>query len=489
MHMVQRALSAVAVVPKLKPGKHRLTAAFTGDTAIAGSTSKPVTLTIVKRGSAAEAAPDGEGNMNHLHTARRLTTGLAAGAVLSTALAAGTTGATAAEPERPPAAAPAADALFLDQLQLLVAPLLSGLGQVGQLLSVSQPEWSLPGVSTDIEWLCNGSPIAGTEGMWEYVPTEMQQGCAVAARVTGTLLGLLPLEYITNALPIPFIGQEDQTPQATAQPTVTGTAKVGQQLTGSDPTWDADGVENAYQWLRNGAPITGATTKTYLLTVEDAGKQVAFKVTGKKGSATGIATSSPVSVEPGDAPTATTPVRTTGKGRVGSLLEALDPAWSGSGTITTSFQWLRDGLAIPGATGRSYRVAAQDVGSDLAVRATGTRTGYAPGTSTSAPVTVQQSPTTTRAVLARKVVARGQRAVLKVIVSPRGGGAAPTGKVTVLEGGKKLKAMTMKASHEGRASVTLPRLKPGKHRLKVTYAGSTTLRGSKAKAVVLTVRR
>ena len=69
---------------------------------------------------------------------------------------------------------------------------------------------------------------------------------------------------------------------ATGQPSISGTAQVGETLTvdtsGID---DADGLANvsfSYQWLANGADIAGATSSTYTLVDDDAGLTIKLKV-------------------------------------------------------------------------------------------------------------------------------------------------------------------------------------------------------------------
>jgi hypothetical protein len=48
------------------------------------------------------------------------------------------------------------------------------------------------------------------------------------------------------------------------------------------------------------------------------------------------------------------------------------------------YQWLRNGRAITGATGSSYRLGAADAGGRIQVRTTGTLAGYASASKTSA---------------------------------------------------------------------------------------------------------
>ena len=76
---------------------------------------------------------------------------------------------------------------------------------------------------------------------------------------------------------------------ATGEPTITGTAQAGQELTAdASPIMDTDGltgVDFTYKWFRvdpdgmsNPADITDATAATYTLTAADAGKKVKVKV-------------------------------------------------------------------------------------------------------------------------------------------------------------------------------------------------------------------
>lgn len=86
--------------------------------------------------------------------------------------------------------------------------------------------------------------------------------------------------------------------------------------------------------------------------------------------------------------TATTPVTITGEPRVGRDLTATPPTWSDPAARTT-YQWMRSGSAIPGATNRVYTVQADDVAQRITVEATGSTTlPPASGTSRSEPVTI-----------------------------------------------------------------------------------------------------
>ena len=74
---------------------------------------------------------------------------------------------------------------------------------------------------------------------------------------------------------------EANTP-ATGQPTISGTAQVGEPLTASTSDIDdEDGLNNVtfnYQWLADDTDISGATDSTYTLTDDDVGKTIKVRV-------------------------------------------------------------------------------------------------------------------------------------------------------------------------------------------------------------------
>jgi putative cell wall-binding protein/peptidoglycan/xylan/chitin deacetylase (PgdA/CDA1 family) len=78
--------------------------------------------------------------------------------------------------------------------------------------------------------------------------------------------------------------------------TITGTAQVGQVLTANPGTWTPAPTTFTYQWLRNGAAITGATNSTYTLTTADQSARITVRVTGTLGTSTATSTSAPTAV-------------------------------------------------------------------------------------------------------------------------------------------------------------------------------------------------
>ena len=75
----------------------------------------------------------------------------------------------------------------------------------------------------------------------------------------------------------------------------------------------------------------------------------------------------------------------TGTPTVGSTLTAKAGTWSPS-DVTLKYQWLRDGVIITGATKTSYTLTTADVGHTITIAVTGSKSGFASRTASSAPI-------------------------------------------------------------------------------------------------------
>ncbi|MCY4449129.1 MAG: hypothetical protein OXE02_09850 [Chloroflexi bacterium] len=93
-----------------------------------------------------------------------------------------------------------------------------------------------------------------------------------------TKIGGRPL---SDTVSVMVQGPAENSP-ASGQPTISGTAQVGETLTASTSgISDADGLDSAafsYQWLADDADISGATGNSYTLAVADEGKAVKVRV-------------------------------------------------------------------------------------------------------------------------------------------------------------------------------------------------------------------
>jgi FG-GAP-like repeat/Abnormal spindle-like microcephaly-assoc'd, ASPM-SPD-2-Hydin len=93
-------------------------------------------------------------------------------------------------------------------------------------------------------------------------------------------------------------------PVSQTAPSISGNAVRGSTLTCSDGTWTNSPTSFAFQWLRNGQAIPGATNQTYTLVEADVGQQIACRVTASNAGGSNSRTSSSVT------PTAPAPTLT-----------------------------------------------------------------------------------------------------------------------------------------------------------------------------------
>jgi len=154
--------------------------------------------------------------------------------------------------------------------------------------------------------------------------------------------------------------------------TIDGLAAEGEMLTASHDLADEDGLGPvSYQWLRDGVVIADASGDIYVLTQADVGRAISVRASyvDLKGIATAVTSTATAAVaNVNDTPTGT--VRVHGKAAEGETLTATHDLADGDGIGAVSFQWLRDGKAIVGATGANYTLTHDDRGAAISVRAT-----------------------------------------------------------------------------------------------------------------------
>lgn len=89
--------------------------------------------------------------------------------------------------------------------------------------------------------------------------------------VEGVSRLVLPTTESPSSAPTPA-------PVNTVPPVASGTMRIGETLSTTDGTW-TDATTYAYQWTRDGAPIGGATSSTYVVVAADIAALIACEVT------------------------------------------------------------------------------------------------------------------------------------------------------------------------------------------------------------------
>jgi len=144
-------------------------------------------------------------------------------------------------------------------------------------------------------------------------------------------------------------GPQPLAPVNTVAPAVTGTATQGQTLTVSNGTWSNTPTSYTYQWQHTTTNISGATSSTYVLDATYVGETIRCVVTATNVTGSASATSNATSAVAAlvSAPVATAVPVVSGTASVGQTLTTTNGTWTGTGSITYTYQWQQ----VSGGTG------------------------------------------------------------------------------------------------------------------------------------------
>lgn len=204
-------------------------------------------------------------------------------------------------------------------------------------------------------------------------------------------------------------------PVNTALPTITGIAGLGELLSVSAGSWTGSPAPTiSFQWLRNGGVIAGATLSSYLTAFPaDNGASITCRVTASNASGTAqVLTANTIAL-----PTWTAPVNTAVPSltrTAGTLAIAASVGlWTGSPAPTFSYQWFRNGVAIPGATAPTFTAAlTADSGASITCQVTASNAaGSAAATSAATVLPAWGPPTVVTAPQATLTAGTSQLAV------------------------------------------------------------------------------
>ena len=224
-------------------------------------------------------------------------------------------------------------------LPVIQSPPQSQTVSTGQDALFSVGAFALP--APTYQWLKDGSPITGATGPTLLLPAVQASAAGsysvIVSNAAGSATSLPATLTVVAAAGAPFI----------ATPPVAQTATIGDAATFSVVANGSPVL--AYQWLKDGVPITGATGATLTRTglqLSDAGF---YSVTVS--NAVGSVTSSPAQLTVRATPATAAPTILT--------QPANQVAFSGStvtfsvlaqGVPPPSYQWFKDGVPIAGAT-------------------------------------------------------------------------------------------------------------------------------------------
>jgi len=255
---------------------------------------------------------------------------------------------------------------------------------VGKTVSVPHKGWKPADAKIDVEWIVSGASVArsrSVDGALTLTLAPEWAGKEITARVHATAAGYAAFDTtLTGAgkiAPAVFT--------AKPAPAISGTVRVGAALTAAPGTWKP-AATLYYRWRVAGTSVS--TKTTYTPKAADRGKTITLTVAAKRtGYATVVQATAPATIGWGAFSKMPKPT-VSGTAHVGQKLTAKAGTWAPSATLT--YQWLRGGDTIKGATKSTYTLASADWTKKISVRVYAKKPGYATQKQTSSSDSVKK---------------------------------------------------------------------------------------------------
>lgn len=240
----------------------------------------------------------------------------------------------------------------------------------GSVLTATNTIQDNDGISGEItyQWQRDGVDIAGaTSSTYTTSSLDVNKSIRVVASYTDNH-GTTESVFSDNTA---LVSDSNHSPEGKI--TINNmTPAQGDVLTATNNLTDQDGFNGAisYQWQRNGVNITGANEASYTLTQEDVGKylHVVASYTDNIGNVESIISAETAAViNVNDLPTGVPTVSGIAQENQTLIADTTnidDP----DGLNTFHYQWLRNGIAIEGATRSTYTLDDIDVGKHISVQ-------------------------------------------------------------------------------------------------------------------------
>ena len=168
-------------------------------------------------------------------------------------------------------------------------PTITGTARVGELLTAQNGTWDNSPTEFRYRWLrCNrggnSCALLAADGK-TYRVAQADVGSTLRVRVTA-----VNVDGSTNARSeqTEVVGSNAAPLSNTARPTITGEARVGQELTANEGTWTGSPTSFSFQWQRCNIDaitcldVTGATGRTYGVRLADLGFRLRVQVVARK---------------------------------------------------------------------------------------------------------------------------------------------------------------------------------------------------------------
>jgi hypothetical protein len=229
----------------------------------------------------------------------------------------------------------------------ITPPAISGTAQVGRTLTaVSDGGWSgNPAPLLARQWLRNGVEIPGSVGT-TYAVQAIDAGTEVSLRVAAT-----NSEGTVTADSPPISAPPMAAPEITSLGVSPSSGRVEDAFTAGLTVTGNPASSITRQWRLDGVDIPGANGATYAPTRPGS---LTVLVTATNSEGVAVQESAAAPVDPAlAAPVISSANVSPSSGRVGDMFTATASV-SGEPTPALTYQWVLDGVAIPGATGAGH---------------------------------------------------------------------------------------------------------------------------------------
>lgn len=252
---------------------------------------------------------------------------------------------------------------------------------IGETLAVHVGTWNgTSPIAYTYEWF-SGMVSVGTDP--SYILQSSDYGDSMTCVVTATNAYGVASQVSNTIIAV------GSAPVNTIPPAIIGNNTPGDVLSLNLGTWNASPAISSYNYLWQYSADNGVTWNNYspsqtgatkVVLTSDVGRLVRCHVTATNVVGSGVAYSDSQLID--SAPINVTAPVISGTTLVGSVLTTTDGVWTGSGTITYTYRWLRNGVAIVGATTNTYTTISTDAGANIQSEVTATN-GIGPSIRTS----------------------------------------------------------------------------------------------------------
>lgn len=272
-----------------------------------------------------------------------------------------------------------------------------------------------------------------------------------------------------------------------SKPAVTGTPRVGETLAAVPATFSlAPDTPATGQWYAGADAIAGQTGTTLVLDQAMLGKKISYRTTAGRAGETITSISNEVGpVTPRTIASTTTLSVAPATGEYGAARTATATVAKAGGTPTGTVSFKLGGTettaTLTGGTATWTLPATLPAGTQTMTATYHGDPTTDPSTSAAVAVTVERAASKLKAAKP-KVKGKSKKVAQKVTITvtvTTADGVSPEGKVTFTLKGKTKKKVNAKVNAKGKVKVTIKKVKRGKYKAQVKYAGNANVAAAK----------